>query len=159
MNIVNLCIQRPDLRQTLLINRIKEPYQNYWGMPGGKIKREELPEEAAVRELSEETGIEAEICAPSGFCFETIYENNKAIFDFKIYFFKFITAKDISNHNSQEGELKWFWDSFLNGKAIIPSDPLMIKAFRKEYQRCRSVVTKKGDRYEQDIFGVMGEYE
>jgi 8-oxo-dGTP diphosphatase len=33
-----------------------------WSLPGGKIEREETPEEAALRELAEETGLEAQ-CA------------------------------------------------------------------------------------------------
>ncbi|WP_462382590.1 NUDIX hydrolase [Pseudomonas sp. Marseille-QA0892] len=31
-----------------------------WSLPGGKIEREETPEEAALRELAEETGLEGQ---------------------------------------------------------------------------------------------------
>jgi len=33
----------------------------YWTLPGGKIEEEETPEEAAVREVKEETGLDVEI--------------------------------------------------------------------------------------------------
>ncbi|MGH2525158.1 MAG: NUDIX domain-containing protein, partial [Actinomycetota bacterium] len=32
-----------------------------WGLPKGLIEREEAPEEAALREVAEETGLQAEI--------------------------------------------------------------------------------------------------
>ena len=68
LSIVNICIQTPDLRKTLLINRIKEPYLGYWGMPGGKIKQGELPQVAAQRELFEETSSSAKLGKVDGRC-------------------------------------------------------------------------------------------
>ncbi|HLI09366.1 MAG TPA: NUDIX hydrolase [Ktedonobacteraceae bacterium] len=43
--------------QLLLIQRKKPPYQGCWALPGGKLDTGESVEQAAVRELSEETGI------------------------------------------------------------------------------------------------------
>ena len=48
---------RDDCLQVLLIQRGEQPYQNYWALPGGFIKMGESLEEAAARELEEETGI------------------------------------------------------------------------------------------------------
>jgi 8-oxo-dGTP diphosphatase len=42
----------------LLIQRKHEPFQDYWAFPGGYLEIEELTEQAAYRELREETGIE-----------------------------------------------------------------------------------------------------
>ncbi|HBL45122.1 NUDIX domain-containing protein [Gimesia sp.] len=44
--------------QVLLIQRDLEPFQGDWALPGGFVRLEESLEEAARRELQEETGIE-----------------------------------------------------------------------------------------------------
>jgi 8-oxo-dGTP diphosphatase len=41
----------------LLVRRRYEPYESYWALPGGGIEPTETLEEAAVRELAEETGV------------------------------------------------------------------------------------------------------
>ena len=43
--------------KVLLINRGMEPFKGKWALPGGFIKMDENLEECAVRELSEETGV------------------------------------------------------------------------------------------------------
>ena len=41
----------------LLVRRRYEPYQSYWALPGGLMEADETLEQAAVRELAEETGV------------------------------------------------------------------------------------------------------
>ena len=41
----------------LLVRRRYEPYESYWALPGGGIEADETLEEAAERELREETGV------------------------------------------------------------------------------------------------------
>lgn len=41
----------------LLVRRRYEPYQSYWALPGGLLEPSETLEEAAERELREETGV------------------------------------------------------------------------------------------------------
>ncbi|WP_230348482.1 NUDIX hydrolase [Methylobacillus methanolivorans] len=43
--------------QVLLVRRANPPDAGYWGFPGGKINVGETLEQAAIRELLEETGI------------------------------------------------------------------------------------------------------
>lgn len=43
--------------QTLLIRRRADPYEGFWALPGGFVEMEESLEEAALRELQEETGV------------------------------------------------------------------------------------------------------
>ncbi len=47
--------------EVLLIRRGRPPRQGEWSLPGGRIEPGERAVDAALRELREETGIEAEI--------------------------------------------------------------------------------------------------
>lgn len=48
-----------DNGQLLAQQRLKQPYFGYWGRPTGKIRWGETMEQAAARELEEETGLSA----------------------------------------------------------------------------------------------------
>ncbi|OYX67948.1 MAG: hypothetical protein B7Y95_21750 [Rhizobiales bacterium 32-66-11] len=52
--------------KVLLVQRANPPDQGLWGFPGGRIEWGETAADAAVRELREETGVEALAGAP--FC-------------------------------------------------------------------------------------------
>jgi 8-oxo-dGTP diphosphatase len=53
-----VCFRGDDV---LLIRRGKPPREGEWSLPGGRIEWGERAEDAALRELKEETGCEAEI--------------------------------------------------------------------------------------------------
>ncbi len=48
--------KEPDFR-VLLVQRANEPYKGKWAFPGGFMNMDETTEEAARRELKEETGL------------------------------------------------------------------------------------------------------
>jgi 8-oxo-dGTP diphosphatase len=50
----------------LLIRRGQEPSRGLWSLPGGRVEAGETPEQAVVREVREETGLEVRAGAPVG---------------------------------------------------------------------------------------------
>lgn len=57
VDVVILC---PD-DTIVLIKRKKDPYMGFWALPGGFVEYGERVEEAALREVREETGLKVEL--------------------------------------------------------------------------------------------------
>ncbi len=50
-----------DRDKILLIKRTKEPWAGLWHFPGGHVDEGEIPQDSVIREIKEETGLDAEI--------------------------------------------------------------------------------------------------
>lgn len=73
-----------DNDQLLLIRRRNEPGRGRWSIPGGRVERGETTAEAVVRELAEETGLDA-LCDEFVGWVERISEDHHfVILDFKV---------------------------------------------------------------------------
>lgn len=64
--------------EVLIIRRSKPPYQGEWSIPGGKIEFGETADAAALREVKEETGIDAQITGLVG-VYESITDHGHYI--------------------------------------------------------------------------------
>jgi len=53
--------------RVMLIRRSIEPYEGWWDIPGGFLEIDELPGEAAIREVQEETGLKVTLTDLVGF--------------------------------------------------------------------------------------------
>ena len=50
----------------LLVKRRFDPFKGYWVLPGGHVENNETVEEAVIREVKEETGVETKIVSLIG---------------------------------------------------------------------------------------------
>ena len=143
--------------KTLLIKRNKPPFKGLWGLPGGKVRFGEHVDEAAIREIKEETGIESSFKSIRGIVSEKINEKYKTNVH-AIIFVCELTPKSSKAVESREGSLKWFNLSDIDKfkKELIPSDLLFIKHFilkDKEIALTKSIIDKVGEKYLQTKFG------
>jgi ADP-ribose pyrophosphatase YjhB (NUDIX family) len=56
-----IIVLQNERKDVLVQERLKHPYFGFWGYPGGKIRWGETILDAGARELSEETGLEADL--------------------------------------------------------------------------------------------------
>lgn len=79
-----------------------------WGLPKGEIEPDETAEQAAVREVREETGLEAEIEASLGdIRYFYVWEGvriRKAV----RFFLMCATGGDVSLHDHEMEDVRWF---------------------------------------------------
>jgi ADP-ribose pyrophosphatase YjhB (NUDIX family) len=118
----------------LLIKRAKGNYKGLWGLPGGKIERDEHLSEAAVRELFEETGVSAVFEHHLGFVSEHLVEAGKIIQHFLLHICELQPLdKDPPIQFGREGPVCWFTLSKIEEakENIIPSDFLIIEKMVK----------------------------
>ncbi len=92
---------------------------NMWLPPGGHIEKNELPDDAAVREVKEETGLDIclvgdkglnigypmQLTIPKGIQLEDIGENHQHI---DLVYFAKVLGDDTLIKNSESDEIGWY---------------------------------------------------
>jgi 8-oxo-dGTP diphosphatase len=91
--------------QVLMLYRHKEPNLGLWVAPGGKIHDDESPRECAVRELREETGLEA--IAPELRAIVTEVSPRKD-WQWLMFVYRTQVASGTVRGDDREGRLRWF---------------------------------------------------
>ena len=97
-----------------------------WEFPGGKVENGEVPEEALIRELKEELGIDtwSSCLAPLSFVSHS-YE------DFHLLMTVFVCRKWVGSPTPMEGQaLKWVNRDKLKDYPMPPADIPMIAVIR-----------------------------
>jgi 8-oxo-dGTP pyrophosphatase MutT (NUDIX family) len=79
-----------------------------WGLPKGLVEPGEKPEEAAVREVREETGLQAEILQPLGdISYWYVWEGER-IRKRVTFFLMEAVGGDVSQHDHEMEDVLWF---------------------------------------------------
>ena len=93
--------------EVLLVKRKKEPYKDFWALPGGFLEIEETPIEGAKRELKEETSLHIDVLKEVG-TFGEIDRDPRGR-TITIVFYTFITNNgQIAKANTDAAEIRWF---------------------------------------------------
>ena len=103
-----------------------------WGLPKGLVEPDETPEQAAVREVQEETGLEAEVEASLGeIRYFYVWEGvrvRKAVH----FFLMRATGGDVSQHDHEMEDVRWF--------------PFAVTLRRATYKGEREVLQRAAER-------------
>ncbi|TMK95192.1 MAG: NUDIX hydrolase [Actinobacteria bacterium] len=79
-----------------------------WGLPKGVIERGEQPEQTALREVQEETGLQAEIIGPLGEISYWFVWEGERIRKKVVFFLMRAVGGDTSLHDHEMEEIRWF---------------------------------------------------
>lgn len=113
-----------DEGRLLLTRRGIEPYRGRWDLPGGYLEESEHPEEAAVREVLEETGLRVRLTRLVGIYLDTYGPTGATTLNI-FYEARIVTgearaADDVTELGwMRPAEIDWGTFSFDNGKQAI----------------------------------------
>lgn len=82
--------------------------EEHWQLPKGLVEEGEKIEETAIREVKEETGINARIIKPLGKVNYWYYREGKRIYKTVYFFLMEAISGDIKEHDSEMDEVRWF---------------------------------------------------
>lgn len=117
-----------DRDMRILISRRPQTKQmaGFWEFPGGKIEKDETPETALIRELSEELGINTWQSCLAPLCFAS-----HGYSDFHLVMMLFACRKWRGVARALEGQtLKWVKVQDLNDLTLLPADKPLIPILR-----------------------------
>ena len=124
MKLATLCYLK-DNGKTLMVHRIKKANDMHWGKwngLGGKLEPGETPEECAVREIREESGLVVTNPVFKGFLTFPAFSNEE-----NWYAFVFVVHEFQGQLiDSPEGDLKWIDDSDLLSLDLWEGDRIFI---------------------------------
>jgi 8-oxo-dGTP diphosphatase len=124
MKLATLCYVRKD-HQTLMIHRIKREndiHQGKWNGLGGKMEPGETPEECAMREIFEESGLQARNPQLKGFLTFPAFAHDEDWYAFVFV----VTDFEGQLIESQEGVLAWIDDDEVPHLSLWEGDQIFL---------------------------------
>ena len=101
--------------------------ESHWEVPGGKVKEDESPTEAAVREAEEEIGVEVELKKPF---YTGEFQHDGEMFLWNSYVAEITEGEPEIQENKFE-ELEWIKGSELDELELAPNLNMILPALRK----------------------------
>lgn len=134
MKLATLCyVINKTNNSTLMIHRVKKEndyHEGKWNGLGGKFENGESPEECAIREVKEESGLDIKNPKLHGFISFPMFDG---IEDWYVFVF---TATDFDGNMiiSNEGNLKWIKNEELFSLNLWEGDKIFMKwLFKNEF--------------------------
>lgn len=123
MQLATLCYIRKD-NKTLMLHRVKKEndlHEGKWNGLGGKVENGESPEECAIREIKEESGLNAKSIRLTGLISAPDFAGK----DKHWYIFVYVIEEfDGEIIDSPEGVLKWHETKEIENLNVWPSDKI-----------------------------------
>ncbi len=108
-----------------------------WEFPGGKVEKDEVPEQALRRELWEELGIE-----PCESCFQTFSFTSHKYEDFHLLMPLYLCRQWDGIARPQEGQtIKWVFPDRLLDLNLVPADIPLAREIHDRIPRGRRYAT------------------
>ena len=111
----------------------KHSQNHHWSFPKGLIDPGQTSQEAAVREVREEGGVEAEILDKVGYSKYVYSLNGEKIFKVVTYFLMKYKSGDIKDHDWEVEEAGWYEVEDALKQLTFSQDKELLKEALKRY--------------------------
>lgn len=115
--------------RVLLVRRNREPYLGWWDVPGGYLEYGEHPENAARREIREETGLEIRLTRLLGVYVSRYGSDEQRTIDL-IYLAAVIGGEEKPGDDAEE--IRWFAPEELPAEVAFDSGPAALRDWVRE---------------------------
>ena len=145
MKLATLCyVMDKNTNSTLMIHRVKKEndyHKGKWNGLGGKFEPGESPEECAIREIEEESGLIIKNIKMKGFITFPLFDGKE---DWYVFLF---TADDFDGKliDSNEGKLDWIPNNKLTDINLWEGDKYFIPWLFKEKFFSAKFIYENGD--------------
>jgi len=117
-------------RRLLLVRRGIEPFLGYWDIPGGFLEEGERPEDGAVREVREETGLLVRLTGLFGFYVDRYLYQDEGGFTLNVYFLGEVVGGE-ERAGDDAAQLGWFAPDELPTRVAFDHARLVLEEWKR----------------------------